>query len=313
MKVFIAGATGVLGRRIIKLLISRGQSVVGLVRSERGEQIVKSLGGESRSAELFDSDALAKAGEVCDVVIHAATSIPVKVRTSQRDWEMNDRIRREGTKALTTCAGEIGARQFILQSVVWVARPSDDSFFHEDSPTNPDPRIQSAIDAENTAQHMARRYGFNTSTLRCGWFYGSDAAHTKQFGEGISKRMIPIIGSGDAIWSLLHIDHAASAFVKACELNKTGAWHVADDSPVKVKEFLSYFTERIGAPKPRQFPVWLARILVGKYATDFFTRSARTSNLRIKDDFGWTSLYPTFKEGIDKITTDWRTEGFLVE
>jgi len=313
MKVFIAGATGVLGRRLIKLLISKGHSVVGLIRSERGEQIVTSLGGESRRAELFDSDALAKAGEGCDVVIHAATSIPVKVRTSPKDWEMNDRIRREGTKALTTCAGEIGARQFILQSVVWVARPSDGSFFNEDSPSNPDPITQSALDGESIARDASNRFGFKSCILRCGWFYSSDAAHTRQFGEGISKRMIPIIGSGDAIWSLLQIDDAARAFIKVSESNKCGMWHVVDDKPVTVGNFLSYFAEKLGAPRPRKLPVWLARILVGNYATDFFTRSTRTSNLKIKNNFGWTPLYPTFKEGIDKITTDWRTEGFLVE
>ncbi|MDA2921012.1 NAD(P)-dependent oxidoreductase [Desulfobacterota bacterium AH_259_B03_O07] len=313
MKVFIAGATGVLGRRIIKLLISRGQSVVGLVRSERGEQIVKSIGGESRSTELFDSDALAKAGEGCDVVIHAATSIPVKVRTSQRDWEMNDRIRREGTKALTTCAGEIGARQFILQSVVWVARPSDDSFFNEDSPTNPDPVVQSALDAENIAQDAADRFGFNTSILRCGWFYCSDAANTRQFGEGLTKRMMPMIGSGDAIWSILHVDDAASAFVTTFESSKEGIWHVIDDQPVTVREFLIYFAEKLGAPRPRYFPVWLVRLIMGKYAVDFFTNSTFTSNKRIKQELGWSPHFPTFKEGIDQITEDWKSEGFLVE
>src|SRR5213595_491493 len=101
MRVFVAGATGVLGRRVVRQLVARGHVAVGLTRSESGDATVRSLGGEPRRADLFDADALARAAEGCSVVIHAATAIPTKVRTRPKDWDMNDRIRREGTRALT--------------------------------------------------------------------------------------------------------------------------------------------------------------------------------------------------------------------
>src|SRR5439155_17378548 len=113
MRVFVAGATGVLGRRIVRQLVARGNVAVGLTRSESGDATVRSIGGEPRRADLFDVDALAKAAEGCSVVIHAATAIPTKVRTRPKDWDMNDRIRREGTRALTTAAGRVGAGAYL--------------------------------------------------------------------------------------------------------------------------------------------------------------------------------------------------------
>ncbi|WP_049772364.1 NAD-dependent epimerase/dehydratase family protein [Rhodothermus marinus] len=134
MQVFIAGATGVLGRRLVRRFRARGDRVVGLVRSPEGAQKVRELGGELRQASLFDAEALARAADGCDVVIHAASAIPVRTRVRPQDWAMNDRIRREGTRALTTCAARIGARCYVQQSVVWVNSPPDDRFFDEETP-----------------------------------------------------------------------------------------------------------------------------------------------------------------------------------
>ena len=122
MNIFVAGATGVLGRRLVRQFSERGHQVTGLVRSRAGERLVESLGGTPRFADLFDSAALVHAAEGAEVVIHAATAIPLKARTRASDWEANDRIRGEGTEALVDCAGRVGAKQFIFQSIVWVAR-----------------------------------------------------------------------------------------------------------------------------------------------------------------------------------------------
>jgi len=174
MNIFVAGATGVLGRRLVKQFSERGHQVTGLARSRAGERIVEGLGGTPRFADLFDSAALVHAAEGAEVVIHAATAIPVKARTRASDWEANDRIRGEGTEALVDCAGRVGAKQFIFQSIVWVARPADDSEFDEDSPADPDPLIRSALDGERIAQEASARGGFAGCVLRCGWFYSSD-------------------------------------------------------------------------------------------------------------------------------------------
>lgn len=307
MRIFIAGATGVLGRAMISQFVGRGHRVIGLVRSPEGAQLVQSLGGESRQADFFDADALARTAEGSEVVVHAATSIPTKTRTKPSDWEMNDRLRRDGTRSLADCAAKIGARLYLQQSIVWLARPADGSFFDEDSKPNPDAVTRSALDAERIALEAGERGGFKTSVLRCGYFYGPDSAHTRMFGAGLMKRKIPIVGSGRAVLANLHTDDAASAFVTAAEGNRSGLWHVVDDESVAIEQFLLSFAERLGAPKPRRVPVWLARLIAGSYATSFFTSSTRTSNARFSQEFDWRPLYPSYKEGLDQVVSAWKT------
>src|SRR3954469_6737703 len=118
-RVFIAGATGVLGRGLLQQFREQGHEVVGLVRSPEGERLVRSLGGEPRQADLFDADALARAAEGAEVVIHAATAIPVKSRPRPEDWAINDRIRRKGTRALTQAAIRVGGKLYLQQSITW--------------------------------------------------------------------------------------------------------------------------------------------------------------------------------------------------
>jgi nucleoside-diphosphate-sugar epimerase len=300
MNVFIAGATGVLGRRLVRQLRERGHRVAGLVRSREGERLVESLGGAARFADLFDPNALVHAAQGAEVVIHAATAIPTRPRTTLGDWETNDRIRRAGTQALVDCAARIGARQFIFQSIVWVARPPDDGEFDEDSPTRPDAIVQSAVDGERIAQQTAAEHGLAACVLRCGMFYAADAAHTRMMVEGLKRRRMPIIGRGDAVWCLLHADDAAGAFVAAAESGNGGLWHVVDDEPVTAADFLNALAARLGAAPPRHVPVWLARLLAGRDIIEFFTHSTRTTSARFKRDFGWQPKYPTYREGIEE-------------
>lgn len=190
MKVFVAGATGVLGRGIVRQLVGRGHEVVGLVRDDEGQRVVAALGGVGRRASIFDPDSLARAAEGSEVVVHAATAIPLKARAAARDWEMNDRIRREGTRALAGCAALVGARLYVQQSIVWVATPADGAFFDEDSEARPDEVSRSAFDGERIAFEAAGRGGFRAAVLRCGWFYGPDAGHTRMFGRELMKRRL---------------------------------------------------------------------------------------------------------------------------
>lgn len=312
MKIYITGATGVLGRRIVKELVSRGHSVTGMARSTRGEDTVRSLGGVPSRAGLFDPVSLLRDVEGSDVVIHAATSIPVKVRMKLEDFAENDRIRRDGTRILTECAVKAGVRKLIFQDVVWVASPADGSYFDETSPVNPNKSVQSGIDGENIVLQSGDKYGFIPTVLRCGFFYGSDTAHTKTIGEGLKKRTFPIIGSGNNFWSNVHVDDAAAAFVTAALEDLKGVWHVVDESPVKVSEFLNFFAERLGAGPPRRMPAWLARFITGSYTVNFFTASVHTSNNKLRAGSGWAPKFPTYKEGIDQVVSDWKSEGFLL-
>src|SRR5579871_116767 len=246
MKVFIAGASGVLGRRLVRQFVARGHSVRGLVRSPKGEIAVQDAGGDPRQADLFDADSLARAAEGCDTVIHAATAIPVKQKTSPADWAMNDRIRRKGTRCLTEAAAKIGAKTYLQQSITWVARPKDESPFDEDSPTVPATTIQSAIDAEAIAREAESAEGFTVAVLRSGYFYDSESGHTRMIAEALRKRQMPIIGSGDAEWAMIHTDDVASAYVAAAEHPKSGVWHIVDNELVPVAVFLKDFAARLG-------------------------------------------------------------------
>ncbi|MFI5324390.1 MAG: NAD-dependent epimerase/dehydratase family protein [Thermodesulfobacteriota bacterium] len=269
MRIFIKGATGILGKRLVRELIGRGHSVTGMVRSARGEELVRSMGGTPSRTGLFDGEALLHAVEGSDVVIHAATSISVKTRVKPEDFAMNDRVRREGTGILTECVVKASVKKLIFQDVAWVARPPDGSFFDEVSPVYPDRILRSGIDGESIVLQAGERYGFLSTVLRCGFFYGSDAYHARMIGEGLKKRRFPIIGNGEVLWSSIHVDDAALAFVTAALEDLKGVWHEVDDSTVKAGEFLRGFASRLGAPAPRHIPPWPGRILVGSYDVNF--------------------------------------------
>jgi len=306
MKVFIAGASGVLGRRLVRQFVARGHLVIGQVRSPKSEIAVRDAGGEPRQADLFDAESLARAAEGCDTVIHAATAIPTKQKTTPADWAMNDRIRRKGTRCLTEAAAKIGAKSYLQQSIVWVARPTDESPFSEDSPAVPQAAIQSAIDAEAIAREAESAEGFTVLILRGGFFYDSESAHTHMLANALRKRQMPIIGGGEAMWAMIHTDDAASAYVAAAEKPKSGVWHIVDNELVQVRTFLTEFAARLGAPAPRRVPVWIARWLAGEQAVEYLTRSVRTTNARFRRDFDWAPRFPTYREGLNQIVSAWK-------
>lgn len=314
MRIVIAGATGVLGRRLVKRFLEHGHLVVGLARTDTARSVVESLNAQGVVADIFNADEIANKIGQADVVIHAATSIPVKVKTKPQDWALNDRLRREGTTALTSAAEKVGAKTYVQQSIVWAARPEDDSFFDESAkPDSPDELHVSALDGENIAFEAGDKHGFNVSVLRCGGFYSADARHTRMLAEGLIKRRIPLIGGGDAVLANIHTDDAASAFIAAAEAGKQGLWHVVDDTPVMVKEMLTEFAAMLHAKSPRTFPLWIARLFVGKGIIDFFVRSTRTSNTRFKQDLNWSPRYPSYREGLMEVIAEWKLDRSIKE
>jgi nucleoside-diphosphate-sugar epimerase len=221
---------------------------------------------------------------------------------------MNDHIRRKGTRCLTEAAAKIGAKTYLQQSVAWVARPLDESPFTEDSPTVPEPTIQSAIDAEAIAREAESAEGFTVSILRGGYFYDSESAHTRMIADMLRKRQLPIVGSGNALWAMIHTDDAASAYVAAAEKPLSGVWHVVDNELVQVRAILGEFAALLKAPAPRRMPVWLARWLAGEQVVSFLTKSTRTTNASFRRDFGWSPHYPTYREGLEQIVAAWNAK-----
>jgi 2-alkyl-3-oxoalkanoate reductase len=312
MKITIAGSTGVLGRRLVQRFVERGETVYGLVRSQDKAGRVRALGGRPVLASVFDADAIAKATGPVDVVIHVATSIPTKMRTSPADWVMNDRLRREGTEALTRYAALVGASQYVQESITWVARPEDGSFYDETTTPHPPALIQSALDGERIALEAGERDGFRTAVLRFGYFYGADATHTRDFGRALLGRRLPIIGPGDALHSNVHLDDAAGAVVHAVSMNASGLWHVVDDEPISAAALFNLIAQKLGAPAPRHVPVWLARLVAGRSPVEMLTISSATSNALFKSDTGWTPTYPSVDAGLNQVVNAWRGEGWPI-
>lgn len=311
VRVFIAGATGVLGRRMVQQFKEKNHDVVCLVRNEQGRQTIQRLGGEGVFGSIFDADSMARAVKEADVVIHAATAIPTKVSSTPADWEMNDRLRREGTRALVDAAAKLGAKTYIQQSIVWVARPADDSFFDENTAVKqPDELYRSAFDGEQIASDAGEKYGFNVSVLRCGGFYAPEAAHTQQFARGLLKRRLPLIGAGKALSANIHADDAARAFVTVAEAGARGLWHITDDEPMTIRDMLFEFAHKLGAPAPFRMPLWLARLILWKGVIQFFTRSTRTSNRLFREQLNWSPRFSSFRVGLGEVIGTWRTEGF---
>ncbi|WP_435159578.1 NAD-dependent epimerase/dehydratase family protein [Haladaptatus sp. DFWS20] len=308
MNLFVAGATGVLGRRLVSELTERNHHVVGLTRDARG--------GEPRRGDILDYESLVDAAEGCEVLIHAATAIPTGTKPTGEEWALNDRVRVEGARDLVSVADEIGADRLLQQSITWLARRPDGSPFNEDAPPNPNRVTRSALDAERIVRRGGGKYGFEVGILRCGWFYAPESAHIRQMGSGLLDGRYPILGGGllgrrDATLSILHVEDAARAFATATESDATGLWHVTDDEPVTLATILRTLADRLDAPEPRRIPGWLVRPIVGKTSVRLLTNSAPTSNARFRKTFDWEPAYPTYREGLDSLVEAWRDEGTL--
>ena len=310
MRVFVAGATGVLGRRLVRQLVARDHAAVGLARTEEGERTVRACGGEPQRADLFDADSLTKAAEGCRVVVHAATAIPTKLRTNSGDWAMNDRIRREGTRCLTTAAARIGAEAYLQQGVVWAVRGPSGAPFDEDAAPVDDPILASALEGERIAREAGAAHGFRAAILRCGAFYSADGWHTRILGQALARRQPVLVDSGAAVWSWIHADDAASAFLAVSEWPRSGVWHVVDNRPASISEFLGALAGKLGSRPPWGLPRWLARLVVGRYAAELLSTSFPTSNAKFRADFAWSPAHPTYAEGLDEVVASWRLRGF---
>jgi nucleoside-diphosphate-sugar epimerase len=168
---------------------------------------------------------------------------------------------------------------------------------------------RSALDGEQIAVAAGERTGLAVGVLRCGWFYGPDSAHTRMLAEALRRRCLPILGKAEAVWACIHTEDAGGAFVAVAESGQGGLWHVVDDRPVTAQEFLTGFARRLGAPTPRRVPVWLVRLLAGRYAVEFLTSSTRTTNARIRQEVGWVPRFPSYEEGLDQVVVAWRAQG----
>jgi nucleoside-diphosphate-sugar epimerase len=316
MQIAVTGATGVLGHRLVERLADRGHDVYGLARDEGGVELVEGCGGTARRGDVLDPDSLESLPEV-ETLVHAATSIPTATKPTEEDWAQNDRVRIEGIHNLIDVLGE-AVDHVLFPSVVWVARQPDGSQFDETAPRNPVRATRSAATVEEYLEEAGPEYGFESAVLRCGYFYAPDAAHTRQFGESLLSGSLPIVGGGvlgrrDAELSFVHASDAARAFADAVEAELSGCYHVVDDQPATLADFLETFADYLETSSPRRLPGWLAKFVVGSEAVDMLTNPMPTTNQKLRDAVGWEPSYPTYREGLKQVVETWETDGTLVD
>jgi nucleoside-diphosphate-sugar epimerase len=314
MKVFVAGASGVLGRAIVPQLVARGHEVVGMTRSSSKQDLVRSLGAHPAVADALDPDAVAQAVAMAEpeVIVHQLTALSGKL--SARDMRhpdrspmavMTNRLRTEGTDNLLAAGHAAGARRFIAQSFGafrWAR--TGGQVLSESDPVDPDPpgalraALVGILHVERAVPAIAWGDGL---VLRYGGFYGPgtaiSAAADAPIAAPVRKRRFPIIGDGGGVWSHVHIDDAAAATVLAVERGEPGVYNIVDDEPAPVREWLPVLAGALDAKPPRRIPRWLARLAAGEAAAIMMTEARGSSNAKAKRELGWQCQYPSWRQG----------------
>jgi nucleoside-diphosphate-sugar epimerase len=299
MRVFVAGASGAIGSRLVPQLVDRGHEVVGTSRSPEKSARLAALGAEPVVLELLDPDAVRKAVTAVrpDAIIHQATALSglSDLKNPDKAFAQTNRLRTDGTDALLAAARDIGIGRFVAQSFTsWPYAREGGPVKTEEDPLDPTPvsTMRETLDAIRHLERAAVDAG--GIALRYGGFYGSpDDAQL----ELVRKRRFPIVGDGSGIWSFVHLDDAATATALALESGATGIYNVVDDEPAPVSEWLPALADAIGAKSPRHVPRWLARILAGQAGVALMTEIRGASNAKAKRELGWTLRYPSWRQG----------------
>jgi nucleoside-diphosphate-sugar epimerase len=297
MKVFIAGASGAIGQPLVRQLVEHGHEVVGMTRSNT--EVIEALGAQAVVADAFDADAVrsAVASARPDVVVNELTDLgrPLNPRKYD-DWLAGtNKLRREGTKNLIDASVAAGVPKFISQSVAFAYR------FEPGTKTEDSPCVGAAAGEMGDAMESLERQTLGAPggiVLRYGFFYGPGTAYDRdgQQIEMIRKRQMPIIGKGEGCFPFIHVEDAAAATVAAIERGAPGIYNVVDDEPARVREYVPYLADLVGAKKPWRVPGWLARLAAGRMVR-FATRLQPVSNTKAKQQLGWQPRYPSWRDG----------------
>lgn len=306
MRVFLAGATGAIGRQLVPRLVAAGHEVTGTTRSPQRAAELESAGAKGVVLDALDRQAVegAVAATEPDAVIHQLTALPQRIdpRKVERDFVLNDRLRGEGTEILVAAAQAAGASRILAQSISFFYAPGAPGTLHvESDPLLTAEQAPAMMKRSTAAVETLERtvLGAGGLILRYGYFYGPGTAiaHDGSMGQDLVKRRMPVVGGGTGVWSLIHIADAADATVAALERGESGAYNVVDDHPAKVADWLPALAAAIGAPKPMRVPAWLARPVAGEYGVATMTATQGASNAKAKAALGWTPAHPDWREG----------------
>jgi 2-alkyl-3-oxoalkanoate reductase len=314
MKVFVAGATGVLGRALVPQLVARGHEVVGMTRSASKQDLVRSLGARPVVADALDPDAVAQAVASAEpeVIVHELTALsgPMSMRDARHPERfsgaiMTNRLRTEATDHLLAAGRAVGARRFVAQSFgAFRFARTGGPVQTEDDPLDPGPAgpqqpgLEAILYLERAVTTIEWGEGL---ALRYGGFYGPGTsvslAPDAQVAAPIRKRRFPIVGDGGGVWSYIHIEDAAAATAIAVERGRPGIYNVVDDEPAPVREWLPALASALGAKPPRRVPRWLGRLAGGEMATLMMTEAKGASNEKAKRELDWEPRYASWRQG----------------
>jgi nucleoside-diphosphate-sugar epimerase len=307
VRVFLAGATGVIGRRLVPMLVAAGHQVTGTTRSPQKTEELRAAGAEPVVVDALDAQALqaAVAAARPDAVVHQLTSIPRRInpRRIERDFAVNNRLRSRGTRDLVAAAQAAGVKRIIAQSIAFAYLPGPPGTLHTETEVlylnGTPPSFKSSVEALHELECAVR--GVQGVVLRYGYFYGSGSAIAADGStiEDLRRRRLPLVGSGGGVWSFIHVDDAARATVAALEIedSDTHIYNVVDDDPAPVHEWLPALAAAVGAPRPWRVPAPLARLGAGRYGVELMTKAQGASNALAKQELGWKPQLPSWREG----------------
>lgn len=304
MKVFVAGATGALGRRLVPMLVESGHEVTGMTRTPGKTELLRRLGAAPVVADALDAEAVSTAvgDSAPDVVVHQLTALSGSLdpRHYDRDFAATNRLRTEGTDHLLAAARASGVRRFIAQGYAgWTLARTDGPVATEDDPPEPFRRGFAAL--RHLEHAVTGAEGIEGLVLRYGAFYGPGTSlwldPPGDHVAAVRGRKFPLVGDGAGVWSFIHVHDAAAATAAAVERGGSGVYNVVDDDPAPVRDWLPFLADTLGAPPPRRVPRWLARILAGEAVTVMMTEVRGASNEKAKRVLGWRPSYASWRRG----------------
>ena len=307
MKVFVAGATGALGKQLVPQLVARGHEVVGTTRSADKQDLIRSLGARPVVVDALDPDQVAQAVAHAepDVIVHQLTALSgdFDMKHLARFFEATNRLRTEGTDHLLAAGRAVGVKRFVAQSYAgWPGARTGGPVKSEDDPLDPNPpeAMRGTLEAINYLEDAVTGATWTEGiALRYGGFYGPGTGMSRggDQAELIEKRKWPLVGNGGGVWSFIQIEDAAAATVEAIEHGTRGVYNVVDDDPAPAREWLPALAAALGARKPMRVPRWLGRIAAGEAAVVMMTEVRGASNAKAKRELGWQPRYPSWRQG----------------
>lgn len=304
MRVFVAGASGALGRPLLRQLVAAGHEVTGTTRREQRAEQIRAAGATAVVCDVFDSAAFEAAVVEArpEVVVHALTALPDRFEWKRDPIGPTNRLRSEGTRNLLNAARAAGARRVIAESVAFFYAPEGGWIKDEESPLNvsaPAPFGEAADALEDLERQVRTATGIEGVVMRFGWFYGP-GTHFAADGfqaEEIRKRRMPIVGDGRGTFSFVHVEDAAAATVAALDHGQAGTYNVVDDEPAPMRDWVPVYAEAIGARRPLRVPLWLAKLIAGRAVAANVASLRGASNTKAKRELDWQPRYSSWRQG----------------